>query len=101
MSVAALVTIIFLFINEWNIYRKVEVRNHMKIDTAQGSSTIPINLKVTFPELPCKDVNIDVDDQKAKKGDTKKNVVKTPYLAPYKKAALQQRDERLSEKGGR
>lgn len=59
----------------------------MKIDETQGSKTIPINLKVSFPELPCKDVNIDVDDQKNKAGDVKKNVVKTPFVADYKKSA--------------
>jgi hypothetical protein len=87
VSIAAVVTISLLFVSEWNVYRKLEVRNHMKIDAGQSSTTIPINLKVTFPQLPCKDVNLDADGQRNKAGDVKKNVVKTPYLAPYLKDA--------------
>ena len=46
-------------------YRAVSVRNHMYVDPAATSQSIPINLKITFPELPCADVTVNVESRTA------------------------------------
>ena len=52
-----------------------------------GNQKIPINLKFTLPELPCKDVNVDVEDVKIKNNQVEKRITKVPFLADYKREA--------------
>jgi hypothetical protein len=88
ISIVASLVIMLLLLSEWNVYRAVEVRNHMYVDPASTSELIPVNLRVTFPELTCADVRIEVEDpRKEETEEQAKNVQKIPYVAPYKKEA--------------
>jgi hypothetical protein len=94
--------IVLLFVSEFSVYRTTEVRlqhpehwylyiahttrprppqvrNHMYVDPAQGSKNISVNLKISFPELPCSDVNLDVED--SKKGQSLHAQAASPYLS--------------------
>ena len=88
VSMVAAVAILCLIVSEWSVYRAVSVRNHMYVDPAASSQTIPINLKMTFPELPCADVNVKVDDpRKEFAAKQAEKLERKPFLAPYKKEA--------------
>ena len=88
VSLVAALSILLLFVSEWNVYRTVDVRNHMYVDPASTSQVIPVNMRVSFPELACADVRIEVDDPRKEVAKAQAdNIKKEPFVADYKRQA--------------
>ena len=88
VSIVAGVAILLLIVSEWVHFRTVTTRNHMYVDPAATSQTIPININVTFPELPCADVNVKIEDPRKDVAEKQaEKLARRPHLAAYKKAA--------------
>ena len=66
-TTGALITLVssifmfFLFISEYGAYKEIRVADHMTIDPAYGEQIISVNLSMSFLQLKCKNVNIDID----------------------------------------
>lgn len=61
VTLLSLVTILWLSISEWIDYRRIEYRPQLVVDRARGER-LKINLDITFPQMPCDLVTMDVMD---------------------------------------
>lgn len=72
ISIACVLTIITLFIYEWQLYTSLEVHQELFVDISRGQK-FHINIDITFPHLPCKILSIDSMDIS---GETQIDVIK-------------------------
>ena len=92
-TTGALITLVssifmfFLFISEYGAYKEIRVADHMTIDPAYGEQIISVNLSMSFLQLKCKNVNIDIDDRSGHHDiHVDNNMKKVPYVHPIDKA---------------
>lgn len=51
---ASAVICFLLLLSEMATYSRVEVVNHMIVDSTTSAGIVPINFRITFPVVPCK-----------------------------------------------
>jgi hypothetical protein len=52
--VASAIICFLLLLSEMATYSRVEVVNHMIVDSTTSAGIVPINFRITFPVVPCK-----------------------------------------------
>ena len=87
ITLVSSIFMIFLFVSEYGAYREIRVADHMTIDPAYGEQIISVNLSMSFLQLKCENVNIDIDDRSGHHDiHVDNNMEKKPYVHPIDKA---------------
>ena len=67
ITIVSALVMLSLFCTELQFYTTTSIKNRLYVDVARGKNQIRVNLNLSFPELACDAVHLDVEDAKGQK----------------------------------